>query len=215
MHRASLIIHIMLALTLVIFTIEQIWAPDSWWIEIRKIYIPDFTLGDPPPLVAMDETIHREFVAHYWMDIRKIGQADGKEEDLSRFSYFCSGEGELSFKPGVDPASNVNIDWWTRNRCPKFGEGSYYAQLILVWRDLIATRSLTSVSNVFTVSAPPMPDVPPPAQVIIEKPVTQVTQQVTREVTRIVPGRARCEPSLIPPRFCPEPRRRPGRRRVR
>jgi hypothetical protein len=210
MHRASLALHILLAIALTAFTIEQIFAPASWWIEIHKIFVPDATVGDKSPLIAIDDTIHRSFIGRFYFEIRKVGNtvSHGDPEDLTRFTYFCSGDGEISFRPGSDPFANASLDWLTRNKCPPFAVGSYYAQAILVWGDFLAARSIEVQSNVWTVSPPDEP--PPAAKVIIQKPVVN---QVTRTVTRTIVQRARCEPSIIPPRSCPPPRS--GRRRVR
>jgi hypothetical protein len=212
----SLVFNVLLALALIAFTVEQVWSPNSWWIEIRKIYIPDFYTDDPPPVVAFDQTVHRAFIAHFYFDVRRLGPAVNGKPDLSRFSYFCSGEGELSFKPGADPAASANLDWWTRSHCPKtWGPGSYYAQLILQWRDYLSARSLTMDSSVWTVDLPPVPPpIIPPPQIIVQKPVTNVTQQVTKTVV----AAAKCVPSLIPYVECPpRPRHRRGlpHRRVR
>jgi hypothetical protein len=217
-HRVSLIIHLALALTLTVFTLEQIFAPPSWWIDIRKIYIPDIVLGDPAPVVAVDETVRRNFIARYYFEIRKVGPvgAQGEKPDLSRFTYFCSGDGELAFHPGVDPAANATLDRWTRNRCPKFDVGSYYAQAILVWEDFLTSRSVTVDTNVWNVFPPEPAPVAAAPQIIVKRPVTVVQQQVTKTIVQPPRTifRSKCEPSLIPPRICPPPRahRNNGRR---
>jgi hypothetical protein len=213
-----IILNFALLAVLVGFTVEQVFAPNSWWIDIRKLYVSDGVLGDPTSSMAMDDTIHRDFIATYYIDIRKLGvpTAPTAKPDLTRFNYFCTARGELSFRPGVDPAANLDLDWWSHNSCPKFVAGSYYAQLIVTWRDFLVNRSLTIDSNVWTIANPPDPIVPPAAQVIVEKPITQVTnvQKVTKTIQappRVI-VKTRCEPSLIPPRSCPAPQYRPRKR---
>jgi hypothetical protein len=181
----------LLALILIPFTIEQAFAPTSWWIEVRKVFVPDFQAGDPLPPVAVDDTINRTFVGHYFIDIRKVNSfSSAAAVDLTRFSYFCSGDGALSFRPGSTSVSNVDLTWWTRSRCPKIGEGAYYAHIILEWRDFLVTRSITLDSNVWTVSAPPPPQAAPKV----------ITKTVVRTVKRAVRGK--CVPSLVPYRSC-------------
>ena len=207
-------LNIALLTALLVFTSEQLLTPDSWWIVIRKLYVADTVLGDPTPSMAMDDTIHRDFVATYYIDIRKLGipATPSSKPDLTHFNFFCAARGELSFRPGFDPAANLDLDWWSHNTCPKFITGSYYAQLIITWRDFLVNRSITIDSNVWTIFDPPTPIIPLPPEVIVEKPVTQITQQVTQQVTKTIVApthiiiKARCEPSLIPPRFCPPQR---------
>jgi hypothetical protein len=219
MRRLSTWFNLSLGLVLIGFTAEQVLAPTSWWIEVHKVYVPDFSIGDPSPIVGIDDTIHKAFVARYFIEIRKVGisaddPAGGGKPDPTRFSYFCSGEGELSFRPGVDPAASLNLAWWTRNQCPKFDLGSYYAQIIIEWRDFLADRSITVQSNVWSVTLPEpvLPadataseaspaTPPPPPKIIVQKPV--IVEKVVRPIIRRA---AKCEPSLIPPRACPEPR---------
>lgn len=214
MKALSVVLNGLLLLALIAFTLEQTWAPPEWWIVFHKMYIPDIYAGDPSPTVAIDDVIKRTFVAEYSIDIRKLGApATAKDKpDLSRFTYYCSGHGRLAFRPGSDPAANLNLDWWTQNSCKSFPEGSYYAQIILTWRDFLATQSTTIISNVFSVSAP----IEPVAPVIVQTPAIVIEKKIVQTVTKVVPlavapragrPRPRCEPSLFPPRFCPEPGR--------
>lgn len=213
MKALSVVLNGVLLLALIAFTLEQCWAPPEWWVVFHKMYIPDISVGDPSPTVAIDDVIKRTFVAEYSIDIRKLGApATAKDKpDLSRFTYYCSGHGRLAFRPGSDPAANLNLDWWTQNSCKPFPAGSYYAQIILTWRDFLAIQSTTVISNVFSVSAP----VAAPAPIIVQAPPIVIEKKIVQTVTRVVPRAApragrpqiRCEPSLFPPRFCPEPRR--------
>lgn len=158
---------------------EQIFAPPSWWVSIKKIYIDDGVVGQESPGMTIDRTINRTFEARSYTSLRKIDQ-----NNQTDFLVLCRSVRELQMNPTDTFPHDLTLASWFDgdfNNCGPLKEGSYFIEVIFEWTDVLVRRTLTIDSNVFVISSPP----PPP--VIVEKEKSVVVRPTIVNPTIVKP----------------------------
>jgi hypothetical protein len=117
--------------------------PASDWFEVSAVAIPDFRVGEDPP-INYERVIKQPFVADWFVEINEVG--------TDRGALACQGNGANHYEPNDKVPMPTLLSWFAGTRC-NLGPGQY--QLFVTWqvqRDGIAAPvSVSKVSNVFRV----------------------------------------------------------------
>lgn len=120
------------------------FVPPTLWLQVPSIEVENTTVGTQPEM-KVTRIIHRPFYATWVVEVEEL-RPDGS------YTVVCAAPGENNYSPSNSLPDPLNLDWWTFPKTCTLPAGTY--RLETTWRiypSWIAVRTLTRLSNVFTV----------------------------------------------------------------
>ena len=129
---------------LLTLTITHLW-PTSYWLEVNSVHVVD-GYTNKPVIMAVDRTIHRDFVGVWGVTVRSIKDTGVHIE--------CASSALSDYKKGAELPEVVTLGWWTNGKCETLPVGAYIVQT--TWQiqsnGILPTKVITQTSNPFKIT---------------------------------------------------------------
>jgi len=118
--------------------------PGNWWLDVRSVQVSDAYVGEPP-LMAIDRTIHHDFVGTYIVNVEQL-------QSNRRYSKVCSTVNTVNYSKDAALPQPATLDWWVWPGECSLGSGRYRIKTSWVIEDeWFPDKIIKVTTNSFTV----------------------------------------------------------------
>ena len=136
---------LVMAVFLAAWAAAHLW-PASYWMEVDMVQAGPAQARQRIPMIV-ERRIHREFVGRWVVSVRKFSETG--------WQHHCGASASAHYEPGAELPPDLDLSWWTDGHCPVLSPGRYVVHttwVIYPGVSFMPRRSVTAVSNIFTVS---------------------------------------------------------------
>ena len=147
--------------------------PNSYWFEVKTVFVENSTVGIPPKMVVSRQ-INRPFIAAWIVTVKRIDTVPRAEQSVTlnvtpgpvdtaspekvqsailetAFSVSCTATSTSNYKVGTSLPPNIDLNWWTFPIECKLPAGTYVVETSWTFTEFLLDRTIEATSNVFQV----------------------------------------------------------------